>query len=459
MDESSSSSLMLMIVLTFVNALITLAYAALVNTKENDLQEQADEGNRTAQRGLDLLDVKSRLYITYNLSNTLLTSGVAIAAAWGFLIPALTGNTTPLSNLVLGIMLTLFSVVLSFVFGNILPEAIGSAYTKFFTQFLTRPLAIWTALLTPLTILMLFVSRGLARAFGSDKLVNTVTEEEIMTLVNAGYTGGALEVEEKAMIYSVLQLDQTIAREMMIPRIDVTAVEVSTPIEEAMDVFIKTGYSRIPVYEENIDSIVGLLYAKDLLNLMNNGGLAGHTVREMVRTAYFVPESKPAHELLRELQARKVHMAIVVDEYGGTSGLLTIENIIEEIVGDIRDEYDHNEEYEYIQIGEQEYVIDAGMDLDDINDLLDISLSTENTDTLGGFIYMNIERVPIVGETLETDDVVLQVRSLEGRRIRKVQVQIKLDSDDQEAEQPPTPEEPVPATDSDEPSQSLADAS
>jgi CBS domain containing-hemolysin-like protein len=272
---------------------------------------------------------------------------------------------------------------------------------------------------------MLWDSSILPRLVGSDQLVNPVTVEEIMTLVNAGHTGGTIEMEEKEMIYSILHLDETYAREMMIPRIDMIAMEADTPIKEALSVFIESGYSRVPVYEDTIDSIIGLIYAKDILNLLNNGGLQGHSIRDLIRSAHFVPETLSAHKLLRDLQSRNVHMAIVVDEYGGTSGLVTIENIIEEIVGDIRDEYDTKEEYEYIKNGDAEYIIDAGMDIDDINELLGTNLNSEETDTLGGYIYLTIGRVPIVGEVVETDELTMRVRSIDGRRIRKVLVILK----------------------------------
>jgi CBS domain containing-hemolysin-like protein len=202
-------------------------------------------------------------------------------------------------------------------------------------------------------------------------------------------------------------------------------MDVTTSLEHAIQIFINTGFSRVPVYDDTIDNIVGLIYAKDILNLVADDDIEGKVVRDLVRSAYFVPESKPADELLREMQARKVHMAIVVDEYGGTSGIVTIENLIEEIIGDIRDEYDQNEQYEYIRNSDDEYIIDASMDLDDVNELLDTSFDTSETDTLGGFIYQSIGRVPIVGETIETDELTLRVRSLEGRRIRKVLVKLK----------------------------------
>jgi len=426
--DDSPSSFIIFFTLLALQAFLTLTYAALINTRQSELKEQAEQGRQNAKLALSLFEAKSRLSITYSLSTMLLSFAMALLLTVQIIIPIL--NDASQLTLPLGILVVLGIGVIVMIFGNVLPEAVGSAYAMSLTHVLVRPIMIILTLLSPLTILMLAISTLLARLFGSDQLINTVTEEEIMTLVNAGYTGGTIEDEEKAMIYSILQLDQTLSREVMVPRIDMAALEVSTPVSEALGLFIETGFSRIPVYEENVDNIVGLLYAKDILNLLNNGGLENHAVRDLVRSAYFVPETKPVDQLLRDLQARKVHMAIVVDEYGGTSGLLTIENIIEEIVGDIRDEYDQNEEYEYIQNSETEYLIDAGMDLDDVNELLDTDLSTENTDTLGGFIYLNIGRVPIVGEVIETEELTLKVRSLEGRRIRKVLVKLKPRSEE-----------------------------
>jgi len=289
-------------------------------------------------------------------------------------------------------------------------------------------------------------------------LVNTVTEEEILSLVTEGNTDGTIQDNERQMIFSVLQLDQTNVREVMTPRIDIIAVDVHTPLSEAMNEFISSGFSRLPVFEENIDNIVGLLYAKDLLNLWRVGGMEnGRTVRDLVRPAHFVPETKLASELLRELQNRKVHMAIVVDEYGGTSGLVTIENLIEEIVGDIQDEYDINEEDEYEVDTDGIYTVDASMDLDDFNELLDVDLEAPETDTLGGYIYMRLGHVPDEGEVIDTDELTLTVLSIDGRRIRKVQVEHKeiVDTESEDNDNGNGHDEP----DSDDSSPPLADAS
>lgn len=421
--DDSSSSLSLIAGLVLVEILLTLIYAALQNTRQSELQEQAEQGKRAAQTALRILKNPAHLQVTYVLGKTLLHFAIAIISTTWLILPALNGEG--LLSLEFSVLAIIFIGMVVFVLGTTVPEAVGSAYSSGMISIAILPFRWLILVLRPLVIVLMAFSTLLARAFGSSGLVNIVTEEEIMTLVDAGHTGGAIEDEEKEMIYSILQLDETLAREMMIPRIDMVALEVNTPVHEAVDIFLDSGYSRVPVYEENIDKIIGLVYAKDVLALLKNGGLKGHKIRDLIRSAYFVPETRPADKLLRDLQTHKIHIAIVVDEYGGTSGLVTIEDILEEIVGDIRDEYDINEEYEYIKNNDNEYIIDAGMDIDDINDLLNSSISSEETDTLGGYIYLHIGRVPIVGEQIETDEVRIRVRSIEGRRIRKVLVERK----------------------------------
>lgn len=425
--NDSSSALSLISILLLAEILLTLASAALQNSRQTDLQEQADNGKSYAKTALKLLDSKSQLHLTYNLTMTLLATSITLVSAVWLLLPAF--NNQGQFSVPFSIFLVFLISLLSLMLGHIVSEAVGSAYAKTLVSLFVLPLQIVILLLSPLTMMLLTISTLLAKLFGSDKLVNIVTEEEIMSLVNAGHTGGAIEDEEKNMIYSVLQLDETYARELMVPRIDIISVEVKTDLKDAIGIFIESGFSRIPVYEENIDNIVGLLYAKDLLELLNNGGLDGHSVQELVRSAYFVPETRAADDLLRDLQARNIHMAIIVDEYGGTSGLVTIENIMEEIIGDIRDEHDFNEETEYVQQENGEYIIDAGMDIDDLNELLGTTISSDETDTLGGYIFFTIGRVPIVGEVIDTDELHMTVRSIEGRRIRKVKIKLKQQSD------------------------------
>jgi putative hemolysin len=248
-------------------------------------------------------------------------------------------------------------------------------------------------------------------------------------VVDAGEEGGVLEEEEREMIYSIFEFGDTLTREVMVPRLDVVAIEVSTPLTEAADIVIGATHSRVPVYQDAIDNVVGVLYAKDLLRVLRAGNLSVPLAR-IVRPAYFVPEAKKVSELLEELQKRRVHMAIVVDEYGGVAGLVTIENILEEIVGEIQDEYDAGEEPLFRQEAEGEYVFDARAMLDDVNRLLGVSLSGESFDTLGGFLYAQFGKVPAAGDQLRFDGLALQVLDVSGRRIGKVRIR----------REPPTPE-------------------
>jgi putative hemolysin len=243
-------------------------------------------------------------------------------------------------------------------------------------------------------------------------------EEEIRTIVDAGEEEGIIEEDEKEMIYSIFEFGDTLTREIMVPRIDVVAVEVDTPMLEALDVIIARGHSRIPVYADTIDDVVGVLYAKDLLGHLRDGK-TNVALSGLLRPAYFVPETKKVDDLLTDLQQRKVHMAIVVDEYGGTAGIVTIEDILEEIVGEIQDEYDTEESF-YEVVSPDEIVFDARANLDDVDKLLNADLPHEGGDTLGGLIYAELGRVPAAQDELVIDGVKLTVLSVAARRIKKV---------------------------------------
>jgi CBS domain containing-hemolysin-like protein len=298
-----------------------------------------------------------------------------------------------------------------------------------FAVFVARPSDFPARLAGPLVHFLVWMTNVISKPFGGKprRGMPIVTEEEIKTLVDAGQEGGVLEEGEKEMIYSVFEIGETLTREVMIPRIDIVALEASTSPLEAVDVAIQYGHSRIPVYEETVDRIVGILYAKDLLKVLRQQGRAGsETLRlvDLARPAYFVPETKKVDELLEELQQRRVHMAVVIDEYGGTAGLVTIEDILEEIVGEIRDEYDESEEPMVKPLPGGAYEIDSRMLLDDVNDLLPAKLADEESDTLGGFIYNRLGKVPEPGEEIEADGVHMKVINLEDQRIGKVSVHL-----------------------------------
>ena len=291
---------------------------------------------------------------------------------------------------------------------------------------------IWAIRMTPFGRLIDFIFRPfswiLLPLLGSPlvlkNILGSVTEDELKTWVEADPTAGSLEKGERKMIYSIFQFGDTLTREIMIPRIDVFALEVTTSPHDAIQGITLSGHSRVPVYEETIDNVVGLLYAKDMLRA-KLGDDASLSIRKMLRPAYFVPEAKKVDELLSEMRSRRVHMAIVIDEYGGMAGLVTLEDIVEEIFGEIRDEYDQGEELLYQQVGPDEYIFQGRIDLEDFNEIVGTHLTREVADTLGGFIYGEIGRVPVGGEAVEVEGWILTVETVSARRIRKVRVQRK----------------------------------
>jgi len=266
----------------------------------------------------------------------------------------------------------------------------------------------------------------------------SMTEEDLKNWVEADQPEGSLEKGEREMIYSIFQFGDTLAKEIMVPRIDVFALDINVTLGEARETFVRAGHSRVPVYEDTVDNVIGLLYAKDLLSVKKDDeSIADH--RELLRLAYFVPEAKKVDELLAEMQTRNMHMAIVVDEYGGVAGVVTLEDIVEEIIGEIRDEYDESEEMPYQKISDDEYVFLGRIDLDIFNEIMETQITTENADTIGGYIYGEIGDVPIGGETLKADNVTLTVDQVVGRRITKVRAKRDtinpLEKDDENADE------------------------
>ncbi|MGB9674394.1 MAG: hemolysin family protein, partial [Anaerolineales bacterium] len=244
-------------------------------------------------------------------------------------------------------------------------------------------------------------------------------EEEIIEWVDNAQEEGGLELEKGRLIHSIFDLSDTLAREIMVPRVDIISLESNMTIDEAITEFTRSGHSRLPLYQETIDQIIGVVYAKDLLRLCHEN-IQGVPLGNLARPAYFIPEAKQLDELLSEMQARHIHLAIVVDEYGGVSGLVTLEDIIEELLGEIQDEFDQAEEPLYQPINATEGVFLGKIDIDDFNEIMSSDIPKEEADTLGGFIYKQLGRVPISGEIITYGNLKLKVEQVIGRRIRKV---------------------------------------
>lgn len=431
MDSSTGSSFILLLVLVLLQGILTAMYYAISNTRKSYLRELAEDGNSTAARTLTLAENATPLLISQQYVSLFL-SICSTAVLVRFVLPPLedtlneVGIAGRMATFIIFVLALPFFALLLLLLGNQVPSAVISGRADQFAMTVSRPMSVLVHGLAPILFLIQPISQAIGRLLGGSGTVTVVTQEEIKTLVDAGSEEGVIEDEEKEMIYSVFKFSETLAREVMVPRIDVEALDIETSLTDAMDMIIRVGHSRIPVYEESIDDIKGLLYAKDLMVLWRNGTHQTMQLRNILRDAYFIPESKRAGDLLAEMQERKVHLAIVIDEYGGTAGLVTIEDLLEEIVGEIRDEYDVYEEEPYEKISETEYICLAGLDLDDLNELLDIDLPTDENDTLGGYIFTALGEVPEVGDKVTEHGVEMEVLTLDGRRIHRVRVK-KLD--------------------------------
>ncbi len=239
-------------------------------------------------------------------------------------------------------------------------------------------------------------------------------------IVGTAEEEGIIQAQEEQMIHSIFEFGETPAREIMVPRVDMTTVAVDAPIADVIDLMLQVGHSRIPVYEETVDNIVGIVFDRDLFKYFREQEV-DVPLKDAVRPAYFVPESKKVDELLHELQKKRVQMAIVVDEYGGTAGLVTIEDILEEIVGEIQDEFDAEEESIEV-VNENEAIFNALVSVDDVNRLLTLALDAQDVDTLGGYVYAHLGKMPVSGDEFEVENVSFSVVATDGRRIRKVRV-------------------------------------
>ena len=423
------AEIVLLLALLLINGFLAMARSALINVRKARLRQLIDEGVGSARTAERLAEDASRLLATTQLGMMLTAffSGAVVAVISG---PPLADLLRPwlgdASDAVAIVLVVSLAAIVMLILGELVPETIAMQHSEKLALALARPLAIISYIAMPIAHFMVWLSNGISRLFGAEARGDLpfVTEEEIKTLVDAGEEEGVIQEEEKEMIYSIFDLEDTLAREVMVPRIDVVALEVSTPMVEALDVIKESGHSRIPVYEETIDDIKGVLYAKDLLPYLRDGS-NGEELGSILRDAYYIPESKRASDLLPDLQQRRVHMAIVVDEYGGMAGLVTIEDLLEEIVGEIQDEYDFEEPvFEFVS--EDEYILNARMDLDDLNRLMDVELPTDDSDTLGGFIYTELGRVPAAGSQVTYQDLDFTVESVAGRRIEKVRVQRRM---------------------------------
>lgn len=322
------------------------------------------------------------------------------------------------------------------VFGEITPKSYAKDNPEEFSRIILPFIINFTRAIYPLIVCMRGLTRFIVRIFGGTlpETKTTITEEELKSLVLAGRQEGTLEESELQMLHSVFEFDETIVREIMTPRTDIRALEKDSSYEETLDFARRTGLSRIPVYDRKIDQIKGVLNIKDMILRDEELDAGNFDLEELARPAYFIPETKKVNQLLGEFQRNQVHQAIVVDEYGGTSGLITMEDILEQIVGEIQDEYDEERDWA-LQIQKGTYLVDARIDLDDLEDRTGVKLPVDRFDSLGGMLVDMMGKIPDEGDDYVHGDVKFVVVSADQKRVKKVRMLTEWDdSPDGEAE-------------------------
>jgi putative hemolysin len=331
------------------------------------------------------------------------------------------GVASSLALIVVTGLLTIFTII----FGELVPKQIGLAHAERVATTFSRLIEVLGRLFAPLVAFLTVVTRQISRLFRADVTADErISSEELRLIIEQGGEQGILEAEEEQMIHAVIELGEQRVHEVMVPRTSMVALPVTVTWEEAIETLVGEGHSRIPMYDESVDEIVGILYAKDLLPFLVRPDGERPELRTLLRTPVFVPESMSVDDLLHELQRRKVHLAIVLDEYGGTAGLATIEDLIEEIVGEIQDEYDE-EEPMIVRLSDDEARVDGRAAVDDLQELFDTTFGLEDEDeydTVGGLIYHRIGGIPKPGDEVRVDGLLLTVESTDGRRVGKVLV-------------------------------------
>ncbi len=425
--------------------------AGLLSLDRIWLSEQAAKGNKRAKLLQEILRVPSRLIA---VMLTMETTGAVVLAVlwtqlgdWGLEMYGLPGWTIVFWGLLLVLILVMFC--------DIVPKALFATNAERFTMALA-PLAyaLITKIVYPFARVLELTAQLIIRIFTGKWVTpktQKVTESDLITMVTVGEDEGVLEEQEKEMIHSIFEFGDLVAREIMVPRVDMSALEIDTPVREAVELIVKTGHSRVPIYEGSSDHIKGILYAKDILRSAERVDLNTVSVSGLMRSnAFFVPETKDLSSMLEEMRARKAHLAIVIDEYGGTEGLVTIEDILEEIVGDIQDEYYKPLERLVTRNKDGSFIIDAKLGLHDFDDEVGVVLPEEDgVETVGGLLYQVLGRVPEIGESvqiepvLHEDDedfengspdvnkVILTVLEIDDNRIGRVRVNLEYAEGDE----------------------------
>lgn len=410
MDSGDATQLIILLILLLLSAFFSSAETALTTVNKIRIRSLADEGSKCAKTVLEITDNSGKMLSAILIGNNI----VNLSAA---------SLTTSLAYSFGGSMVAIASAVLTvaiLLFGEITPKTMATIHAERMALIYAPVIRIFMKVMTPAIFIINGMSMGVLFLLRVDPKAGkrAMTENELRTIVDVSHEDGVIESDEKEMIYNVFDLGDARAKDVMVPRVHVTFADAQSTYNELIELFREDKFTRLPVFEETTDNVIGTINMKDLLLFDNTKEFH---VRDILREAYFTYEYKSISELLVEMRQASFNIAIVLDEYGETAGLITLEDILEEIVGEIHDEYDENEEDFVKEVGEREYIIEGSMNLDDLNDRLDLNLQSEDYDSLGGFIIEHLDRLPETGDFIVTEDGIrLIVESLDKNRIESV---------------------------------------
>ena len=416
--------------LTLVNAFFAGAEMAVVSVNKNRIKVLADEGSKRAALLQTLFEDSTKFLSTIQVAITLAGFFSSASAATG--ISQVLGGWIaqfgiPYSNTIAVVVVTIILSYFTLVFGELVPKRIALQKAEAFSLFVVQPIYIISKILSPFIKLLSLSTNGFLHLIGmkTENLEEAVSEEEIKKMLETGSENGVFNEIEKEMINSIFSFDDKTAKDVMVPRREVFAIDIEEPLEKILDEILETRHSRIPVYEEQIDNIIGILQVKDVMIEARKKSFEEVDIRALLKEAFFVPDGKSTDELFREMQRTKNRMAVLIDEYGGVSGILTVEDLVEEVMGEITDE--HEEEVVELQkIGEKEYLLDGSILIEELNEKLNLKMETENYDTLSGYLIEELGYIPKdSGQCeLDADGVHFKILEVKEKRIRKVWMKI-----------------------------------
>ncbi len=401
-----------LLILLFFSGFFSASETALTSLSKIRLRHMMEEKIKGADTINNLIENPSKLLGSILVGNNIVNIGASALAT--SLAMSIWGNAGV--GIATGIM-----TILVLIFGEITPKSLAVQNAEKIALKISKIIKTITIILGPIVNILMHITNFIIRLLGGnpEKQTHFITEEELKTIVDVSHEEGVLEGEEKKMIYNVFEFGESQAKDVMTPRTDMVAIDVNSSYDQIISLFKKEHFSRMPVYEDNTDNIIGILYIKDLFFF--DGNKEKFNLKEILREPFFTYEFKGIAELFTEMRNNRIPMAIVLDEYGGTAGIVTMEDLVEEIVGDIEDEYDDEDE-EIERINENEFIVDGSARIDLINKILNINIESEDFDSIGGFVIGRLGRFPEKGETVEYTNIKFIVESTDKNRIEKLRI-------------------------------------